>query len=111
VGARVVRGAQYSTLATYGLTQADWPTVIEKSTVASSMKSNPIQLSADEMGTSSRKHCSFPRHFTTSSTGTHTPCDHSAHHRLGTKERVEHRLFDALDDSRKEPAHRLLLVG
>jgi len=36
-------------LATYGLTQADWPTVIEKSTVASSMKSNPIQLTSDEM--------------------------------------------------------------
>jgi alcohol dehydrogenase class IV len=37
-------------LAACGMTQADWPAVIEKSAVASSMKGNPIQLTADEMG-------------------------------------------------------------
>lgn len=37
-------------LAAYGMTQDDWLAVIEKSAVASSMKANPIQLTADEMG-------------------------------------------------------------
>jgi alcohol dehydrogenase class IV len=32
-----------------GMKQDDWPTVIEKSAVASSMKGNPIQLTSDEM--------------------------------------------------------------
>jgi len=36
-------------LATYGMTQDDWPTVVEKSAVASSMRGNPIQLTPDEM--------------------------------------------------------------
>ena len=36
-------------LAAYGMTQDDWPAVIEKSAVASSMKANPIQLAPDEM--------------------------------------------------------------
>jgi alcohol dehydrogenase class IV len=36
-------------LAAYGMTQDDWPTVIQKSAVASSMKGNPIQLTTDEM--------------------------------------------------------------
>ena len=36
-------------LAAYGMTQDDWPSVIEKSAAASSMKANPIQLTADEM--------------------------------------------------------------
>jgi alcohol dehydrogenase class IV len=36
-------------LATYGMRQADWPAVVEKSAVASSMKGNPIQLTSDEM--------------------------------------------------------------
>ena len=36
-------------LATYGMRQDDWPDVVEKSTVASSMKGNPIQLTPDEM--------------------------------------------------------------
>ncbi len=37
-------------LATYGMRPADWPAVIEKSIVASSMKGNPIQPSADKLG-------------------------------------------------------------
>jgi len=36
-------------LASYGLTPDDWPSIIEKSSVASSMKGNPIQLTPDEM--------------------------------------------------------------
>jgi alcohol dehydrogenase class IV len=36
-------------LAACGMTQADWPTVVEKSAIASSMKANPIQLTPDEM--------------------------------------------------------------
>ncbi len=36
-------------LASYGMAQGDWPVVTEKSAVASSMKANPIQLTADEM--------------------------------------------------------------
>lgn len=36
-------------LAAYGMTQDDWPAVVEKSAVASSMRGNPIQLTADEM--------------------------------------------------------------
>ena len=38
-----------SPLASYGLTPDDWPAVIEKSVIASSMKGNPIQLTPDEM--------------------------------------------------------------
>ena len=36
-------------LASYGMAQDDWSVVIEKSAVASSMKANPIRLTADEM--------------------------------------------------------------
>jgi alcohol dehydrogenase class IV len=36
-------------LATYGMTDADLPALIEKSAVASSMQGNPIKLTADEM--------------------------------------------------------------
>jgi alcohol dehydrogenase class IV len=36
-------------LAAYGMTQDDWPTIVEKSAVASSTRGNPIQLTADEM--------------------------------------------------------------
>jgi alcohol dehydrogenase class IV len=40
---------QIPSLAAYGMTQNDWPAVIEKSAVASSMKANPIQLAPDEL--------------------------------------------------------------
>jgi alcohol dehydrogenase class IV len=36
-------------LSKYGLTEEDFPIVIEKTSVASSTKGNPIQLTADEM--------------------------------------------------------------
>lgn len=36
-------------LSTYGLTPSDFPSLIEKSTVASSMQGNPIKLTMDEM--------------------------------------------------------------
>jgi alcohol dehydrogenase class IV len=36
-------------LASYGITQDNWPVVIEKSAIASSMKANPIQLTPDEL--------------------------------------------------------------
>lgn len=36
-------------LSTYGLREADYPAVIEKAAVASSMQGNPIKLTADEM--------------------------------------------------------------
>jgi len=38
-----------SPLSTYGLTEADFPVLIEKSAVSSSMQGNPIKLTADEM--------------------------------------------------------------
>jgi alcohol dehydrogenase class IV len=37
-------------LASYGMTRADWPAVIEKSAAASSMRGNPIELTPDELG-------------------------------------------------------------
>jgi len=40
---------QIPPLASYGMTLADLPTVVEKSAVASSTKANPIQLTLDEM--------------------------------------------------------------
>jgi alcohol dehydrogenase class IV len=40
---------QMPPLASYGMTPADLPTVVEKSAVASSTKANPIQLTLDEM--------------------------------------------------------------
>ena len=36
-------------LATYGMTKADLPTLVEKSANASSMKGNPITLTSDEL--------------------------------------------------------------
>jgi alcohol dehydrogenase class IV len=36
-------------LSTYGLTEADYPAMIEKASAASSMQGNPIKLTADEM--------------------------------------------------------------
>jgi alcohol dehydrogenase class IV len=36
-------------LATFGVTEADFPTVVEKGAVASSMKANPIKLTPDEL--------------------------------------------------------------
>jgi alcohol dehydrogenase class IV len=38
-------------LGSYGLTQADFPTVIEKASVSSSMKGNPIKLTDNELET------------------------------------------------------------
>jgi alcohol dehydrogenase class IV len=38
-----------SGLATYGITEADFDEVIEKSSQASSMKGNPIPLTPDDM--------------------------------------------------------------
>jgi alcohol dehydrogenase class IV len=37
-------------LASYGMTEADWPLAIEKSAAASSMRGNPIELTSDELG-------------------------------------------------------------
>jgi alcohol dehydrogenase class IV len=37
-------------LASYGMTRADWPAVIEKSAAASSMRGNPVELTSDELG-------------------------------------------------------------
>jgi alcohol dehydrogenase class IV len=36
-------------LDSYGMTEADWPAVIEKSAAASSMRGNPIELTPDEL--------------------------------------------------------------
>lgn len=36
-------------LAAYGMTQDDWPAIVEKSLVASSTKANPIRLTTEEM--------------------------------------------------------------
>jgi alcohol dehydrogenase class IV len=36
-------------LATYGVTEADFPALVEKAAVASSMKGNPIKLTTEEM--------------------------------------------------------------
>jgi alcohol dehydrogenase class IV len=40
---------QVPSLASYGMTQADLPSVIEKSSAASSMRGNPIELTPEEM--------------------------------------------------------------
>jgi alcohol dehydrogenase class IV len=41
---------QIPSLASYGVTPEDFPTLIKKATVASSMQGNPIKLTPDEMG-------------------------------------------------------------
>jgi len=41
---------QVPSLASYGVTEEDFPLLIEKAAVSSSMKGNPIALMADEMG-------------------------------------------------------------
>ncbi|MGA9348277.1 MAG: iron-containing alcohol dehydrogenase [Anaerolineae bacterium] len=41
---------QVPSLASYGVTEDDFPLLIEKAAVSSSMKGNPIVLTADEMG-------------------------------------------------------------
>jgi alcohol dehydrogenase class IV len=46
---QLCRDLQVPGLAVYGLTQADFPTLIEKAAVASSMKGNPIQLTSAEL--------------------------------------------------------------
>ena len=40
---------QVPSLASYGMTQADFPVLIEKASTASSMQGNPIELTPDEM--------------------------------------------------------------
>jgi len=40
---------QVPSLASYGMTSADFPMLIEKASVASSMRGNPIELTPDEM--------------------------------------------------------------
>jgi len=45
----LVEALQIPALSSYGLTAQDLPMVVVKSAVASSMKSNPIQLTSDEM--------------------------------------------------------------
>ncbi len=44
------RDLQVPGLAAYGLTETDFPVLIEKAQKASSMKGNPIQLTAEELG-------------------------------------------------------------
>lgn len=44
------RDLQVPGLSTYGLTQADFPDLIEKAQLASSMKGNPIELTPEELG-------------------------------------------------------------
>lgn len=45
----LVQALQVPGLSTYGLTTSDFPAVIEKSAVASSMQGNPIKLTTEEM--------------------------------------------------------------
>jgi alcohol dehydrogenase class IV len=40
---------QVPSLASYGVTQADFPVLIEKASASSSMQGNPIKLTPDEM--------------------------------------------------------------
>jgi alcohol dehydrogenase class IV len=40
---------QISSLASYGVTEEDFPALIEKASVSSSMKGNPLKLTPDEM--------------------------------------------------------------
>jgi alcohol dehydrogenase class IV len=44
------RELQVPGLSTYGLTEADFPMLIEKAAKSSSMKGNPIELTAEELG-------------------------------------------------------------
>jgi len=46
----LVQDLQVPGLAAYGLTETDFPVLIEKAQKASSMKGNPIQLTAEELG-------------------------------------------------------------
>jgi alcohol dehydrogenase class IV len=58
-GARAIEGIEWLSalctkmeipgLATYGLTEADFPDLVEKASVSSSMKGNPVPLSSEEM--------------------------------------------------------------
>ena len=43
------RALRIPSLASYGVTRRDFPALIERAAVASSMKSNPVQLTTDEM--------------------------------------------------------------
>jgi alcohol dehydrogenase class IV len=45
----ICRELQIPPLRTYGIQDADWPALVEKAAHASSMKSNPIALTADEL--------------------------------------------------------------
>jgi alcohol dehydrogenase class IV len=44
------RDLQIPGLASYGLTAADFPTLIEKAQKSSSMKGNPLELTVEELG-------------------------------------------------------------
>jgi len=46
---RTCEGLRVPPLASYGITLADLPAIIERATVASSMRSNPVELTPDEM--------------------------------------------------------------
>jgi alcohol dehydrogenase class IV len=48
--AALCRDLQIPGLAAYGLTEADFPNLIEKAQQASSMKGNPIELTVEELG-------------------------------------------------------------
>jgi alcohol dehydrogenase class IV len=45
----LVRALKVPRLRAFGVTEADFPAIIEKATTASSMKGNPVVLSADEL--------------------------------------------------------------
>ena len=40
---------QVPSLGSYGMTEADLPSVVEKSAAASSMRGNPLELTSEEM--------------------------------------------------------------
>ncbi len=48
-GQELCQALRVPSLASYGMTQTDFPVLIEKASAASSMQGNPIQLTPDEM--------------------------------------------------------------
>jgi alcohol dehydrogenase class IV len=48
---RLVHDLQIPPLATYGIERSDFPEIVKKSAAASSMKANPVVLSAEEITT------------------------------------------------------------
>lgn len=47
--ATLCRDLQVPPLSALGITEADFPAVVKKSKIASSMKGNPVELSEDEL--------------------------------------------------------------